>query len=74
MKDKNNIQLYETDSVIYNKKNDDVVKFTDGEIVIYGDKEEAEADCRRGEVVIPCTELPNHWKEILLEQIANQYK
>lgn len=68
---KSNVQLFETDYVIYDKANDHVIQFSDGHIVIFGNKEEADADCRGNEIVIPCTELPPHWKEKLLTQITN---
>ena len=62
--------LFESDYVIYDKANDHVIQFEDnGEIVIFGNKDEADADCRGNEYVIPCTELPEHWKAKLLIQI-----
>ena len=66
--------LSKTDYVIYDKANDQVLLFSDGDIVIFGNKDEADEDCRVHEVVIPCTELPIHWKKILLNQINNQSK
>ena len=66
--------LFNTDYVIYDKANDQVLLFFDGDIVIFGNKDEADANCRGNEVVIPCTELPIHWKKILLNQINNQSK
>ena len=62
-------KLISTDYVIYDKANDHVITFGDGQIVIFGNKEEADADCRGNEYVIPCTELPLHWQETLLNQI-----
>lgn len=62
-------ELSETDYVIYDWANDHVVSFENGDAVIFGNKEEAESDCRGNEKVIPCTDLPNHWKEFLLKQI-----
>jgi hypothetical protein len=61
--------LFETDYVIYDKANDHVIQFGDGEIVIYGVFEEALADCYGNEIVIPCTELPIHWQQVLINQI-----
>jgi hypothetical protein len=67
------ITLHPTDYVIYDRANDHVIQFeSDGAIVIFGDKAEAEEDCRGNEEVIPCTELPLHQQEILKEQIANR--
>jgi hypothetical protein len=62
-------KLISTDYVIYDKDNDHVITFGDGQIVIFGIKEEADADCKGNERVIPCTDLPKNWQEKLLEQI-----
>jgi hypothetical protein len=61
--------IIETDYVIYDWANDHVVSFENGDVVIFGSKHEAVADCRGNEKVIPCTELPTHWQEFLLKQI-----
>ena len=63
-------KLYPTDYVIYDKANDHVIQFeSNGDIVIFGDKDEALADCRGNESVVSCTELPQHWQEKILLQI-----
>ena len=65
-------QLFKTDYVIYNKKSDKPIFWSDGtDIVIFGDKSEAMTDARNNEIVISCTELPKHWQNILLQQINN---
>ena len=64
----NNV-LFDTDYVIYDKANDHVIQFGDGSIVIFGDKQEAIADCRGNEFVVSCTQLPKHWQEIIMTQI-----
>jgi len=62
--------LSQTDYVIYNQANDQVISWeSNGEIVIFGDIKEAEEDCRGNEIVIKCTELPEHHQKSLLEQI-----
>lgn len=61
--------LFETDYVIYDKFSDHVIQFGNGEVVIYSDKSEAEEDCRGNECVVRCTDLPEHWKQIILNQI-----
>jgi hypothetical protein len=61
--------LYETDYVIYHEATDYVIQFSGGGIVVYGDKDEAELDRSGDEVIIPCTDLPTHWKEKLIKQI-----
>ena len=65
-------ELFETDYIIYDKANDNPLQDSYGRIIIFGNKNEADEDCRGNEIVIPCTELPNHWKDILLKQI-NEY-
>ena len=62
-------ELSETDYVVYDWANDHVVSFENGDAVIFGDREDAEEDCRGNEYVVRCTDLPNHWKEFLLKQI-----
>jgi hypothetical protein len=63
------IALWKSDYVLYDKANDHVIQFSGGDIVIYVDKEEALMDCRGNEIVVPCTELPQHWQETLIKQI-----
>lgn len=66
-------KLFSTDFVIYDKENDKPIFWSDGvEIVIFGDKSEAEKDARGNEIVIPCTSLSQHWQDELLKQI-NKY-
>jgi hypothetical protein len=62
-------KLFSTDYVLYDKANDHVVQFSDGEVVIFGNKEEAEEECRGNESVVSCTDLPQHWQDIILTQI-----
>jgi hypothetical protein len=61
--------LFETDYVIYHEATDYVIQFSGGGIVVYGDKDEAELDRCGDEVIIPCTDLPIHWKAKLISQI-----
>ena len=66
-------KLLETDFVLHDKANDTLVRWSkDDDVVIFGSKEEADEDCRGNESVVPCTELPEHWKNILLTQINNE--
>ena len=62
-------KLHSTDYVIYDKANDHVIQFGDGEVVIFGDIYDAENDCRGNECVMKCTDLPKHWQETILNQI-----
>jgi hypothetical protein len=62
--------LHSTDYVIYDRANDRVLQWeSNGDMVIFGDKAEADEDCRGNEEVIPCTELPAHHQEELIKQI-----
>lgn len=64
-------KLFESDFVIYDKVNDHVLQDGVGDIILFGSKDEAIADCYANEIVIPCTELPNHWVKKLYNQINN---
>ena len=69
------ITLHATDYVLYDRANDHVVQYEhSGNIIIYGDKNEAHKDCRGNEEVIPCTELPLHHQEKLKQQIEKALK
>jgi hypothetical protein len=61
--------LFNTDYVIYDKANDNVLQDSYGRVIIFGIKEEADNDCYGNESVVRCTELPKHWQEIILNQI-----
>lgn len=63
--------LFKTDYVIYDKANDSPLQDSYGRVIIFGNKDEADADCRGNEVVISCTELPMHWQDEILKQINN---
>ena len=63
-------KLSETDYVLWDKANDTLVTFeTSDDVVIFGDKFEAETDCYGNEYVTKCTDLPSHWQEKLIKQI-----
>jgi hypothetical protein len=65
--------LHPTDYVIYDRANDHVIQWeSNGDMVIFGDKSEADEDCRGNEEVIPCTELPAHHQEKLITQINRE--
>ena len=64
------IKLFDTDFVIWDKANDSLIRWeSNGDIVIFGDKDEAENDCYGNESVVSCTDLPQHHQEELLNQI-----
>ena len=69
------IKLHETDYVLWDKANDRLVRWdSDDDIVIYGDKEEAEEDCYGNEYVTKCTDRPEHHQEELLNQIKRHHE
>jgi glutathionyl-hydroquinone reductase len=62
--------LIETDYVLWDKANDTLVKWSSNDnVVIFGNKFEAEMDCYGNEYVTKCTDLPKHHQEKLIEQI-----
>jgi len=63
--------LCNDDYVLFDKANNSVVRFGDGEIIIYGSYDEAAEDCYGNESVIRCTELPKEFQDELLTQINN---
>jgi hypothetical protein len=66
--------LFEDIYVIYNPKEDYVIRWRfDVGIVIYGDKEEAEEDCRGDEIVASYNELPNKYQIEIRNQFTSQY-
>lgn len=62
-------KLFETDYVIYDKSNDNVLQDCYGRILLFGDKAEADNDCRGNEIVIPCTDLPQNLQNQILKQL-----
>ena len=65
------IKFFDTDYVLWDKANDTLVSFSHGEVVIYGDREEAEEDCYGNESVTRCIDLPEYHQEVLKKQIKN---
>lgn len=62
-------KLHDTDYVIYDEFNDNVLQDSYGRVLIFGDLREAVDDLYGNERVVKCTELPQHWQEIILKQI-----
>ena len=64
--------LFSTDYVIYNPTTKWIATWSsDGDVVIFGDKEEALLDCYEadGEQVIPCTDLPEELQQLIINQL-----
>jgi len=64
-------QLFETNYVVYDKLEDEILLLNNGDVAIYGNKEEADADClpNSNEEAIKCTDLPLHWHKEIIKQI-----
>jgi hypothetical protein len=65
-------ELFETDYVIYDEANDNVLQDSYGRVLIFGCVDEAFDDLYEGESAVKCTDLPEYWKEIILNQINEQ--
>ncbi len=66
--------LFEDIYVIYNPKEDYVIRWRfDVGIVIYGNKKEAEEDCKGDEIVASYNELPNKYQIEIRNQFTSQY-
>jgi hypothetical protein len=55
--------------VLYDKANDHVVRWSNGNIILYANKEDAKNDCYGNEYVVLVTELPYSIKETILKQL-----
>ena len=65
--------LFNTDYVVYDKGNDHILRWeTSGDMIVFGDKEEAVENCYRNEEAIRCTDLSAHHKKELINQINNR--
>jgi|MDTC01.3.fsa_nt_gb hypothetical protein len=51
-----------TDYYLYDKANDSLYTFNNGDIVFFADKNEAQEDCRGNEIVVQFKDLPDHKK------------
>tara|TARA_R100000664_G_C2728901_1_gene120023 strand:+ start:304 stop:501 length:198 start_codon:yes stop_codon:yes gene_type:complete len=57
------------DYVLYDRANDSLLKFDNGEIVLYGDKNEAMEDCYGNEEVIQFENLPKDKQKEIINQL-----
>ena len=57
------------DYVLYDRANDSLLKFNNGEIVLYGDKNEAMEDCYGNEEVIQFENLPKDKQKEIINQL-----
>lgn len=62
-------QLQSTDFVVWSPKHEYALQHSNGDIILYGNKDEAQTDCIQDEVAIACTELPPFFQELILKQI-----
>tara|TARA_R100000353_G_scaffold9959_1_gene11188 strand:+ start:2784 stop:2990 length:207 start_codon:yes stop_codon:yes gene_type:complete len=57
------------DYVLYDRANNSLVKFDSGDIVLYGNKDEAIEDCYGNEEVIQFENLPNDKQKEIIKQL-----
>ena len=57
------------DYVLYDKTNNSLVKFESGDIVLYGDKNDAMEDCYGNEEVIQFENLPKDKQKEIISQL-----
>tara|TARA_A100001391_G_C4934022_1_gene242629 strand:+ start:287 stop:478 length:192 start_codon:yes stop_codon:yes gene_type:complete len=57
------------DYVLYDKTNNSLVKFESGDIVLYGDKNDAMEDCYGNEEVIQFENLPKDKQKEIINQL-----
>ena len=57
------------DYFLYDKANDSLYKFSNGDIVFFADKNEAKEDCRGNEYVVQYNDLPHHKKLEVIKQL-----
>lgn len=63
-------QLQPTDYVVWSPKFEYALQSSaNGDIYLYGNKAEAEADCIADEIAILCTALPQFYQDLILNQI-----
>ena len=62
-------QLMPTDFVVYHPEHEYALQHSNADIILYGNKDEAQADCIQDEIAIACTELPQFLQELILKQI-----
>ena len=60
------------DYVVYDRANNSLVKFNNGDIVFYGNKNEAIEDCYGNEEVIQFENLPNDKQKEIINQLKNR--
>ena len=58
-----------TDYFLYDRANDNVVCFNNGDIIFFGSLKEAEEDCYANEEIITYNKLPSYWQETIKKQI-----
>tara|TARA_Y100001972_G_scaffold81991_1_gene99708 strand:+ start:994 stop:1389 length:396 start_codon:yes stop_codon:yes gene_type:complete len=63
--------IWSQDYVLYDRANDSLVKFSSGDIVLYGDKKEAEEDCYGNEEVLHFEQLPETKQKEIIHQLGD---
>ena len=58
------------DYVLYDKANNSLYKWSNGDIVLFADKNDATEDCCGNEEVMQVDDLPYELKQIIINQIT----
>ena len=62
-----------TDYYLYDKANDALVRFDNGDIIFYGDKDEAEKDCYGNEYIVQYKDLNKKHKLKIVDQKVTSF-
>ena len=62
-------QLQPTDYVVWSPQFEYALLDKNGDIYLFANKKEAQADCIADEIAIPCTALPQFYQDLILNQI-----
>ena len=61
-----------TDYFVYDEANERILCFINGDVIFYGNKEEAEEDCYAHESVVSYNELPPKLKEVIENELKKK--
>lgn len=61
-----------TDYFVYDEANERILCFDNGDVIFYGNKEEAEEDCYANERVVSYNDLPQELKEVIENELKKE--
>ncbi len=68
------MQLHESDLVVFNPDTNELLRFSNGDVLIYGDRDEAEEDALISEIVIRAIDLPIELQNEIINQLKKHYE